>query len=169
MEKRNLPQSFSALEVFLPLLFYAGPAVFVAAALMSCTAGVTLVFLELLRRRSPRLIEIFYMLWLALCGLGAWYVLGIAPYWIWSAHILIFETARRPSEAQRKKPFLFGFKKYAFKRTRQVVFIFTGALAVSTAIYFLRECCSGVSVWIAGILVLTVVQMLIGFTQKVKA
>ncbi|HCM42202.1 MAG TPA: hypothetical protein DIS66_02670 [Candidatus Omnitrophica bacterium] len=169
MEKRNWPQAFSFLEVFLPLLFYAGHSVFAAAALIPCVAGITLIFLELLRRQPPRLMEAFYMVWLALCGLGAWYGLGVAPYWIWGVHLLISETARRPTEAQRKKPFLFGFKKYAFKRTREFAFVLAGALAVSAALYYLRTCCFGVSVWITGILVLASVQMLAGLTRRVKA
>jgi hypothetical protein len=169
MEKRNFRPAFSVLEVFLPLILFRDEMIFIAAALVPCIAGITLVWLEFLRRQPPRIMSAFYLAWLALCGLGAWYGLGVAPYWIWSAHILISETARQPSLAQRKKPFLFGFKKYTVRRAREFVFVLAGSLAVAGGLFYLRGQMSGISVWAIAALALVVAQIVLGLVRKEKA
>lgn len=169
MEKRNFRPAFSVLEVFLPLICFRDGMIFIAAALVPCVAGFTLVWLELLRRQPPRMMNAFYLAWLALCGLGAWYGLGVAPYWIWSAHILISETARQPSAAQRKRPFLFGFKKYTVRRAREFVFILIGGLAVASGLFYLHGQISGISVWVVAALALIAAQMVLSLIRKEKA
>jgi len=169
MEKRNFRPAFSILEVFLPLLFFRGEMIFIAAILAPVVAGISLVGLEILRRQPPAIMNAFYLAWLALCGLGGWYGLGIAPYWVWSAHILISENARQPSAAQRKKPFLFGFKKYTLRRAREFVFALIGSLAFAGALFCLRGQMSGISVWLAAILVLVVAQLFFDLARREKA
>ncbi len=169
MEKRNFRPSFSVLEVFLPLIFFRGEMIFIAAALAPCIAGITLVWLELLRRQPPRMMSTFYLVWLALCGLGTWYGLGVAPYWIWSAHILISETARQPSAAQRKKPFLFGLKKYTARRAREFVFVLAGSLAAAGGLFYLHGQMTGISVWVIAALVLVAAQIVLSLVRKEKA
>lgn len=169
MEKRNFRPSFSVIEAFLPLIFYRGEMIFIAAALAPFAAGISLVGLELLRRQPPRVMSAFYLAWISLCGLGAWYGLGVAPYWIWSAHIIISETARQPSFAQQKKPFLFGFKKYTARRTRDFVFVLACSLAVAGALFYLHRHVAGISVWAIAALVLVALQLIQSSIQKEKA
>jgi hypothetical protein len=101
--------------------------------------------------------------------LGAWYGLGVAPYWIWSAHILISETARQPSLAQRKKPFLFGLKKYTARRAREFIFVLAGGLIVAGGLFYLHRQISGLSVWVIAALALVAAQMVLSWAQKEKA
>lgn len=169
MSQPNRFFAFSALEVFLPLLFLSGSSLFIAAAFIPAAAGLTLVLLELVRRQPPFVMNAAYLICLAACGLAGWYFLKVPPYWIWSAHILVSETARRPSEAQRKRPAGFGFKKYAAKRIKELFMVFVAALAAAGSIYFLKEAVSGPAVWMLAILAFAAAQIFLDGTKEVKA
>ncbi len=169
MDKRKFFPAFSVPEAFLPLLFFSDNRIFIAAALVPCVAGLSLAWLELLRKQPSRLTDAFYGAWLAACGFGAWYGLGLAPYWIWSAHLLIPETARQPSAAQKKKPFLFGFKKYTARRAREFILILMTGLVAGGGMLYLRTQAGGVIFWPAAILALLIAQLILSLVRKEKA
>lgn len=168
MKPRKAPASFSILEAFLPLVFFSGTRIFWAAGAALVLTITTLLVFELLRKQDARVLEILYLFWIITCGACVWLIWGLPPYWILCAHLLVPETVRAPSAAQRAKPFGFGIKKYASRRTHEVSLVFLGVVAFSFFIYRAHDFLPGFSVWIFAGLALGLGEAVLKKNQKRK-
>lgn len=161
MNRKSRIKSFSVLEALLPLLFFSGNNLFYAALVIPVVGGLTLLLFELSRPLPRSALFAIYLLWLSGCGALGWWAMQLPPYWIWSVYILIPRTAWEPSDAQRKKPFLFGLKKYQKARVLELVIALAATLAFAGALAWLQLKAEGATIWICGILALVVTEIVL--------
>ncbi len=166
MARPSHAKHFSVSEALLPLLFFSGASLFYAAFLIPFMAGMTLLIFEILRRRPRSALSAVYLFWLAVCGGLGWFTAAIPPYWVWSVHLLVSESAWAPSEAQRAKPFLFGLKKYFKRRLLELAAALIFFIAFATILTLLRQNFHGGSYWTAAIFMILVAEIVLAIFRR---
>lgn len=161
-------ETFSLLEVALPLLLFTTKSLFWAALLIPIVAGLTFVVFELLRRQSRTALSAAYMLWLVLCGGLGWFLAGIPPYWIWCVHLLVPETVSAPTVAQQAKPFLFGLRKYFKRRVTELGLAAILFLAFAGGVTLLHQKVSHVSYWVVALFLILFAEIVLFALQRRK-
>ena len=148
--KNRAEPSFSA-EVLLPLIFFSSVQLFYAVPFIFLAAGSMLIVLELIRSQPRPTISAVYMFCLAALGGAGWIGAEIPPYWIWSTYLLIPPAAWKPTDMQRAKPRLFGFKKYSKRRIQELTLALFFFGVGSAALLYIRKSFQGAEVWIFAI------------------
>ena len=148
--KNRAEHSFSA-EVLLPLIFFSKTQIIYVIPVIFLAVGTLLIFLELLRLQPRSTTSAVYIFGLAVLGGAGWTCAELPPYWIWSVHMLIPCAAWKPTDMQRAKPRLFGFKKYSKRRIQELVRALFFFGIGSGALFFICENFQGVASWIFAI------------------
>ena len=165
-------------DFFLPLFLLSDEKIFYAAVLIPLVAGITMFLFEIIRTpAAPELqrgeqprdsLAAFYLFWLAGCGALAWLGVGIPPYWIWSVYLIVPKSIWAPSDAQRKKPFLYGFKKYSKRRIFELVSALAAASVFAGFSVWLRPQFQGAMSWVIVLFVLLICEIFFTTLRRQK-